>query len=131
MGSESRAVTGCARGLYTAKSRGSPPEVPAAPPAKKDDNPCFSKGTTMTCKLLDATVTASTAFDAQVPQLLSGELFERKCHQKGMLCAIAFLPHILDTELDRFRWNAKFKRVLETAAPKASEKPVSADVESP
>jgi len=31
------------------------------------------------------------------------------------------LPHILDTELDRFRWNAKFKRVLETAAPKASD----------
>ena len=31
------------------------------------------------------------------------------------------LPHLLDTELDNFRWKAKFKRVLETAAPKASD----------
>jgi hypothetical protein len=31
------------------------------------------------------------------------------------------LPHILDTELDDFRWNSKYKRVLETAAPKASD----------
>lgn len=31
------------------------------------------------------------------------------------------LPHILDTELNRFHWNSKYKRVLETAAPKASD----------
>lgn len=31
------------------------------------------------------------------------------------------LPHILDVELDDFRWNSKYKRVLETAAPKASD----------
>lgn len=31
------------------------------------------------------------------------------------------LPHIVDTNLDEFRWQAKFKRVLETACPKAAD----------
>lgn len=31
------------------------------------------------------------------------------------------LPHILNTDLDDFRWHSKYKRVLETAAPKASD----------
>ena len=31
------------------------------------------------------------------------------------------LPHILDTELNAFRWSAKGKRVLETASPKSSD----------
>lgn len=31
------------------------------------------------------------------------------------------LPHILDTELDAFRWSAKGKRLLETASPKSSD----------
>lgn len=31
------------------------------------------------------------------------------------------LPHVLDKSLGSFRWKAKFKRVLETSAPKASD----------
>ena len=35
-----------------------------------------------------------------MPQLLDAELFRRKCLQKGTLCAIALVPHILDTGAD-------------------------------